>query len=181
MRMPLTARLALLAGFPLAAMTVTAQEAEAPGVRFTLSTSEEGGFIRLDTLTGAVSHCYESGGRWRCEPAGEAPAPDAQAIARIEARLIEMKEEIAALTGLDGRLSAVESGQLRTAAESRALAGGVETLAEDIARLSDEMAAVREALAEPLEAAPAANRGFAAEAVSRLGRLVASLKRGAVR
>jgi len=170
-------RLALLAAFALAGMAVSAQEAQAPSPRFTLSASDDGGYLRLDTETGAVSHCAETGGRWRCEPAGEPPAPDAEAMARIEARLAGLQAALGGLTEFDTRLSAIERRAPREAAEMRALLTEVETLADEVARLSDAVAAGRP---EP-PAATAARVGFGTEALSRLGRMVASLKRGVAR
>lgn len=169
-------RLALTATFAVAGLAVSAQEAEAPSVRFTLSASDDGGYLRLDTETGAVSHCAQANGRWRCEPAGEAPVSDSAAMARIEARLAELQAALGGIAGLDGRIAALERSGPRQAAEMRALLTEVENLADEVARLSDEVEAVRADLPEP-EAAPPDRVGFGTEAVSRLGRMVASLKR----
>jgi outer membrane murein-binding lipoprotein Lpp len=46
----------------------TAQDDVPPAGRFQLAPGEGSGFVRLDTRTGAVSHCRQNDGVWRCEP-----------------------------------------------------------------------------------------------------------------
>ncbi|HMN84628.1 MAG TPA: hypothetical protein PKA74_01380 [Bauldia sp.] len=82
MRAPVMIIAGLIATGPAAAEDV-------PG-RFALQPGDDGGFVRLDTRTGAVSHCGETDGTWRCEPFAE--ETDA-----LEARLAGMEAEIAAL------------------------------------------------------------------------------------
>lgn len=43
-------------------------------------TPVEGGVLRVDRLTGAVSLCSRSGGEWSCKPVADDRAPDAQAL-----------------------------------------------------------------------------------------------------
>lgn len=63
----------------------------------------EGGLLRLDTRTGAVSFCHEVDGGWRCEAVGDEVAACEQRAAAIEARLElaqgqidELREKLAA-------------------------------------------------------------------------------------
>jgi hypothetical protein len=50
----------------LAAFTGGAPETEERGGRFVM-TPVEGGFLRMDTHTGAVSMCLRTSGKWTCE------------------------------------------------------------------------------------------------------------------
>ena len=56
----------LLALFALTVLAVATPETEERGGRFVM-TPVEGGFLRMDTLTGAVSLCQRAGGKWACE------------------------------------------------------------------------------------------------------------------
>jgi hypothetical protein len=55
----------VLAGFTVAA---TAEDGPAPAGRYELTSGPDSSFVRLDTRTGAVSHCRQDSGVWRCEP-----------------------------------------------------------------------------------------------------------------
>ncbi len=46
----------------------SAQDATPPAGRYQLGSSADSSFVRLDTRTGAVSHCRQEGGVWRCQP-----------------------------------------------------------------------------------------------------------------
>ena len=50
------------------AVSAAAQDIQPPAGRFQLSPGDGGGFVRLDTRTGSVSHCRQEAGVWRCEP-----------------------------------------------------------------------------------------------------------------
>jgi hypothetical protein len=56
----------LLALFALTVLAGAAPDTEERGGRFVM-TPVEGGFLRMDTLTGAVSMCQRTGGKWACE------------------------------------------------------------------------------------------------------------------
>lgn len=56
----------LLALFALTVLAGATPDAEERGGRFVM-TPVEGGFLRMDTLTGAVSLCQRTGGKWACE------------------------------------------------------------------------------------------------------------------
>ena len=56
----------LLALLALTVLAGAAPDTEERGGRFVM-TPVEGGFLRMDTLTGAVSMCQRTGGKWACE------------------------------------------------------------------------------------------------------------------
>ena len=56
----------LLALLALTVLAGATPEGEERGGRFVM-TPVEGGFLRMDTLTGAVSLCQRAGGKWACE------------------------------------------------------------------------------------------------------------------
>lgn len=66
--------------------SIAALAQERPG-RYTMSPID-GGFLRLDTETGAVSICSKRGEQWRCEPATDSVRPRTEADAsRPQAQL----------------------------------------------------------------------------------------------
>lgn len=85
----LAAALALL----LSAGAATATE-ERSG-RYTM-TPADGGFLRLDTVTGAVSMCAKRDreGQWACEPLPDAAAAQKRDLERLEAENKALKDEI---------------------------------------------------------------------------------------
>lgn len=72
-------------------------EAPPPG-RFTIA-PEGDGFLRLDTHSGAVSHCHKDGsGAWTCAPMAEAEqAAVAEEIAALDRRIAALAAELDAL------------------------------------------------------------------------------------
>ena len=56
----------LLALFALTVLAGATPETEERGGR-SVMTPVEGGFLRMDSLTGAVSLCQRTGGKWACE------------------------------------------------------------------------------------------------------------------
>lgn len=76
-----------------------AQDAE-PG-RFAIEPSVDG-FVRLDTETGAVSHCYRRDDVWRCDVLAE----DRSAIAEVADEVRALNDRIDALAA---RLEALEA------------------------------------------------------------------------
>jgi hypothetical protein len=64
------------------------------------------GLIRLDTRTGATSHCAELDGVWRCEPVIEGTAALA---AKLDALATEIEEMSSALATTTARLDALAS------------------------------------------------------------------------
>ncbi|HVY20785.1 MAG TPA: hypothetical protein VHA70_12020 [Bauldia sp.] len=82
-------RIVLAAAFLAAAASAHAEEG-----RYVLSAARDG-FVRLDTATGAASHCAPTRGVWRCEP-----------LPIEETRLDALATEVAALTAKVAALSA---------------------------------------------------------------------------
>jgi hypothetical protein len=58
----------------------------------------EGGFIRLDTGTGAVSHCSVRNDNWRCEPVADAQAALQDEINRLAKENAALEQQLAELT-----------------------------------------------------------------------------------
>ena len=67
--------------------------------RYELSASRDG-FVRLDTATGAVSHCRSTKGVWRCEPL-------ATDNARVDGLATDVAKLKASLAVLDARIAAL--------------------------------------------------------------------------
>jgi hypothetical protein len=87
-RLPALAVLAALAALPASAET-----RDAPG-RFTMQPIE-GGFMRLDTQTGAVSMCRPDTGKLiLCQPAQDKQQSLEKEIERLSAENIELKAEV---------------------------------------------------------------------------------------
>lgn len=114
-------RLFLLAVIVSVAAPVAAQEAGryqvAPGA---------GGFIRLDTRTGATSHCAPNDGVWRCEPLIE---ENGVLAAELEALVARVDSVTAAMAELGARVDALaargeassETGDVAPEAKERGL------------------------------------------------------------
>jgi hypothetical protein len=65
----------------------------------------DGGFIRLDTETGAVSHCRMRDDQWRCELVADAQAALQDEIARLAEENTALEQRLAELTGQQGERS----------------------------------------------------------------------------
>ena len=92
----------LLVLLALASAGVAPALAEDAG-RYALSASRDG-FVRLDTATGAVSHCRPDKGTWRCEPLA---ADDGNVRLRVDALATEVAKLTAAVSVLDARVAAL--------------------------------------------------------------------------
>lgn len=69
----------------------------------------EGGFIRLDTETGAVSHCGLRNETWRCEPVADAQAALQDEINRLAQENAELERQLAELNhGEPGSAPSIE-------------------------------------------------------------------------
>ena len=77
------------------ALVLTIPAAAAEG-RYVLK-DVEGGFIRLDTETGAVSHCGLRNETWRCEPVADAQAALQDEINRLAQENAELAQQLAEL------------------------------------------------------------------------------------
>lgn len=143
-------RLLFAAAVVLVATSPEVGAAEAAAGRYELAPSDNG-FIRLDTGTGATSHCGEKGGVWYCEPLAEAGGATA---ARLDALTGEVAELAAALSALTARFDALT------------------------ARL-DQLAALPAVAEAPPEAG--ARPGFIATVMQRFLDMVRGIKHGAGR
>ena len=90
---------AVLAGAICLATPALSDDALAPG-RYALGPSKDG-FVRLDTRTGAVSHCSPTDGVWRCDPLPQETAM----TTRLNALSAEVEKLSAALAALDARVA----------------------------------------------------------------------------
>lgn len=97
---PVIRRLCLAAGGVLCLAVPSAAE---DAGRYALSASRDG-FVRLDTVTGSVSHCRPEKGVWRCEPL---PAEDSALRARLDALTTEVARLTASVAALNGRVAAL--------------------------------------------------------------------------
>jgi hypothetical protein len=90
--------------FAAAVVATAAVAAEAPEAgRYLIGASAEG-FVRLDTRTGATSHCTRQDGVWRCQPVIEEVGPLAT---RLEALSAEVAGLAASLSDLTVRVDAL--------------------------------------------------------------------------
>ena len=62
----------------------------------------DGGFIRLDTETGAVSHCRSRDEQWRCEPVADAQAALQDEINRLAKENAALEQQLAELEQGEG-------------------------------------------------------------------------------
>lgn len=91
-------RIAILAVIGLAAVWPAFAEGPADAGRFSVLPSSDG-FIRVDTVTGAVSHCGKRDGAWYCDVLIEDRG-------LIERRLDALANQVAALSGRIDALAA---------------------------------------------------------------------------
>jgi len=63
------------------------------GARFTLS-PVDGGFVRLDKQTGAMSICKKQDDTWACQPMADASGSEREEIEKLKAQNSDLKEEI---------------------------------------------------------------------------------------
>jgi hypothetical protein len=89
--------IAALAALLCSGLSAGAQRAPDAAGRFTIAPQDDG-FLRLDTRSGAVSHCRkDAAGEWTCVPFNEADAIRSDAIAALEARIAALSAELDAL------------------------------------------------------------------------------------
>ncbi len=92
----------LFALVAIAVPGVSALSQEAPAARFLLTPGKDAGFTRLDTKTGAVSHCGQLDGVWSCEPFDDSDLQDhlsalSADVARLSAEVDRLSARIDAL------------------------------------------------------------------------------------
>jgi len=125
----------LIATALLATGPASGQGAGPPG-RFEIIPAN-GGFTRLDTRTGAVSHCApRDDGVWYCEPLDAADPEFGERVDRLAAGVQDLSDAVAALS------ARIDSVAARVAAVDQH-AGRIESLAAEV-----------DALAARVEAAP---------------------------
>jgi hypothetical protein len=89
--------IAALAALLCSGLSASAQRAPDEAGRFTIAPQDDG-FLRLDTRSGAVSHCRkDAAGEWTCVPFTEADAARSSAIAALEKRMAALSAELDAL------------------------------------------------------------------------------------
>jgi outer membrane murein-binding lipoprotein Lpp len=81
------------------------QDASAPSGRYQIAPDEDG-FVRLDTRTGAMTHCGKRDGAWRCDVLAEERSDLEQRIDALAGKVDSLSAEIARLAD---RLAAVEA------------------------------------------------------------------------
>ena len=96
----MTRALSLVAGAILLAVPANAAETG----RYVLK-DVEGGFIRLDTQSGAVSLCRSLNEQWRCEPVADAEIALQDEINRLAEENAALQQKLAELTGPQGQRS----------------------------------------------------------------------------
>ncbi len=95
-------RALILAAMLLAAPALAGDlPAGGAGGRYVIGPARDG-FVRLDTATGAASHCAVTDGAWRCEPL---PGDDAALKTRVDALSADVARLTAAVSALDARLA----------------------------------------------------------------------------
>lgn len=107
----------LTAALLLAAATASAQQppsapaqAERDG-RYTMTPAPDGGFLRLDTRTGAVSHCRVADGNLQCRSGADERAALQAEIDRLSKENEDLKRKVAQVTPGDRLRNALPSDQ----------------------------------------------------------------------
>ena len=78
--------------------------APAPG-RYAIRPADDG-FVRLDTQTGAVTHCGQQDGVWHCDILAEDTAATDARLAALAAEVLTLRQQVEALAA---KLGAVEN------------------------------------------------------------------------
>jgi hypothetical protein len=95
----------LLAALLSLSTSASGQDAPAPPGRYQIAPDEDG-FVRLDTRTGALTHCGKQEGAWRCDVMAEERSD-------LEQRLDALAGKVDALTAELDRLTASLSAMER--------------------------------------------------------------------
>jgi hypothetical protein len=110
--------LAALLSLPIAASGQNApaagEDASAPSGRYQIAPDEDG-FVRLDTRTGAMTHCGKREGAWRCDVLAEERSDLEQRLDALAGKVDALSAEVARLAG---RLATVEAKAGASAAPS---------------------------------------------------------------
>lgn len=103
---------AVLAVTLMAAPLAASAEKADDGARFTMS-PVEGGFVRLDKQSGAMSMCKKSDEGWACEPMNDSQADMRKELDKLKAANSDLKNEIRRMEevfGLNGKAPDADSG-----------------------------------------------------------------------
>ncbi len=92
-----------------------AQDGAPPAGRYQLTPGADSSFVRLDTRTGAVSHCRQESGVWRC-----APIMDSGLADRIAALSNKVDRLSSDLDGLSRRVDGLAAKAAAPAAPAAA-------------------------------------------------------------
>jgi hypothetical protein len=91
---------ALLALAAAGVVTTAALAADAPG-RFTM-TPADGGALKLDTVTGAVSFCTRASGEWVCTPTKDGEKSLRIKIEGLESEIAALKDQLKKMDDIAG-------------------------------------------------------------------------------
>jgi len=80
------------------ALAQPADSADQQNGRYTMTPAPDGGFLRLDTRTGAVSLCTSSGGAVQCRASADERGALDQEITRLSNENAELRKKLAAAT-----------------------------------------------------------------------------------
>jgi hypothetical protein len=97
----------IVAGAVFGAVPSIAAEAPSPAGRYQIAPDEDG-FVRLDTETGAMSHCVKRDGAWKCDALAEATSANA---ARVESLVREVEALTKRVDELAARLATLEKAR----------------------------------------------------------------------
>lgn len=87
-----TAAACLAIGIGIAAVSAHAT-GDKPG-RYNMSPADGGGFVRLDTQTGAMAHCQRAAGDWSCKDMAEPARGLAEEVERLRTDNQRLRAEI---------------------------------------------------------------------------------------
>ena len=103
----------------LIALIALAAAAQAPGAGRFEVTPDNQGFIRVDTRTGATTHCTRVGGGWSCQPVIEDVGALSEALREADRRIDSLAARLDRLAGGTEAAAAAEEdrGLIATAVE----------------------------------------------------------------
>lgn len=99
-----------------AALTVAPSQAQEPRAGRYAMQPTDGGVLRLDTETGAVSLCSRKADQWACEPVGDSSASEREEIVRLKRENADLKATVKHLEDMLGMPPDKDSGQRKAEA-----------------------------------------------------------------
>ena len=100
--------LAILATAITVVLVAPALSEEAPAGRFQVSPADGGGFVRLDTRTGSVSHCGQRDGIWFCEVLADSGLKEQ--VTDLSAKVDRLSADVDRLAARVDQLAAATDG-----------------------------------------------------------------------